>query len=80
VEFGSGQTLNAAPDFTPLRSDLWQALFNADTPVIPFTFEDSQRVDFQGDQLSIAHEALKGCIKISQPIRATGRAWFFPGR
>jgi hypothetical protein len=60
VEFGSGQTLNAAPDFTSLRSDLWQALFNADTPVIPFTFEDFSDITFQSDQLSTAHEALKG--------------------
>ena len=60
IEFGSGQTLPATPDTTPLRSDLWQALFNADTPVIPFQFEDFSGKDFQGDQLSIAHEALKG--------------------
>lgn len=59
LEFGSGQTLTAAPDFTPLRSDLWQALFNANTPVIPFVFEDFSDKEFQGDQLSIAHAALK---------------------
>ncbi len=60
VTFGSGQTLNATPDFTPLRSDLWGALFNATTPVLPFVFEDLSGKDIKGDQLSIAHEALKG--------------------
>jgi hypothetical protein len=60
VEFGSGQILTAAHDTTPLRSDLWQALFNANTPVIPFVFEDFSGMDFQGDQLSVAHAALKG--------------------
>jgi hypothetical protein len=46
--------------YHPLRSDLWQALFKADTPVLPFMFEDLSGKDFKGDQLSIAHEALKG--------------------
>lgn len=60
VEFGSGQVLNATPDFTPLRSDLWQAIFNANSPVIPYVFEDYSGKEFQGDMLSVAHEALKG--------------------
>jgi len=59
VEFGSGQTLAATADTTPLRSDLWQALFNSETVVIPYQFEDFSGKEFQGDQLSVAHEALK---------------------
>src|SRR5512141_1824815 len=40
IEFAGGPTLPAAPDTTPLRSDLWQALFKLNTDVIPYTFED----------------------------------------
>src|SRR5882757_7325256 len=33
--------LPATVDLTPLRPDLWRALFNARTPVTPFTFDDA---------------------------------------
>jgi hypothetical protein len=79
VEFGSGQTLAAAADFAPLRSDLWQALFNADTPVIPFVFEDFSGMDFQGDQLSIAHEALKGVYQDIATAPPYGQGVTLPG-
>jgi hypothetical protein len=59
VEFGSGQILNGIPDLSPLRSDFWKALFNPDTPVIPYVYEDYSGKEFQGDRLSIAHQALK---------------------
>jgi hypothetical protein len=78
VEFGSGQTLPATPDTTPLRSDLWQALFNADTPVIPFVFEDFSGMDFQGDQLSIAHEALKGVYQDIATVPTYGQGTELP--
>jgi hypothetical protein len=45
VEFEGGATLEAMPENVSLRSDLWQAIFDDETDVLPFIFEDMTAVE-----------------------------------
>ncbi len=60
VDLGDGQLRAAAPDFSPLRPDLWAALFNANTEVIPFVFQDYSSRPFQNGPVAIIEDILKG--------------------
>src|SRR5688572_9412777 len=48
VAFAGGLTLNATvPPGNPLREDLWNALFKADTDVLPWEFTDYRGAEIE---------------------------------
>jgi len=60
VAFEGGPTLAATPDLTSLRSDLWQALFNAETDVRPFEFKDLSGVPVLSIPAATLHDLIRG--------------------
>ncbi|MGD8856710.1 MAG: hypothetical protein PVG33_10300, partial [Chloroflexota bacterium] len=60
VDFGDGVARPATADFGKLRSDLWQALFNDQTEVIPFEFDDFSGHVFESGPVALIDDILKG--------------------
>lgn len=62
VAFEGGPTLNASvePNPLPLRKDLWNALFKADTDVLPFQFNDYRGADIETSPSAQINDYLTG--------------------
>ncbi len=75
VEFAGGPTVAATADFLPLRPDLWQALFKADTTVIPYQFEDLSGAEVLSFPSATIHDLIKGVYQraATDPTYGAGR-------
>lgn len=60
VEFSGGPTVTAVPTTVTLRSDLWQGLFQNDTEVRPYIFQDYRAVPVQSFPALDLHTIIKG--------------------
>lgn len=60
VAFEGGPTLNATVVGKALRKDLWNALFKADTDVLPFQFSDYRGADIETSPSALINDYLTG--------------------
>ncbi len=61
VSFNGGAPLaGTVVTAQPLRSDVWQALFNADTNVVPFRFPNMTGVDIATFPIDVLDDAIRG--------------------
>ncbi|MFN2167264.1 MAG: hypothetical protein ACK2U9_13495, partial [Anaerolineae bacterium] len=80
VEFDGGPTLNATPENVSLRSDLWQAVFDSDTDVIPFVFEDLTGAEVLTFPATTIEGVLKGVYQRAATDDAYGAGSDLPDR
>jgi len=60
IEFEGGPTLNATVENGALRSELWKKLFNANTLVIPYEFDDHTQTPKQSVPEGDLHDFIAG--------------------
>jgi len=80
VVFDGGPTVTATPDLTPLRSDLWQALFKPDTDVVPFAFEDLSGLPLESFPAGAIHDLIRDLYRRAASDPAYGAGSDLPHR
>jgi hypothetical protein len=75
IEFADGSTLDAVPDPTKLRSDLWRALFKENTDVIPYVFEDLSDAEILTFPSATIHDTIRSVYQraATEPGYGAGR-------